>query len=641
MEKGNYLSRRQFLKGSAAAAMGAALLGVTGASALAEEEGTYVPGTYSATAVGMGTVTVTMTFDANSITDVVLDVSEETPEIGGAQGEALAAQIMDTQGAEIDGVAGASLTSAAARTAAAACIAQAMREPVVVPMATEAETAEDASELTLGEATVTYEAEVAIAGAGAAGLMAALNLARAGVDVIVLEAGATAYSSNFSMCGGPAACETKLQEAEGEWVSLDTLFNHMYNFSNTAVNGKLLKKVLACTGQAIDDMMDLGIEMELWPDAYDNGFRARHYILPEGEERIAPIVKDIEDHGGRFVYAVKVQEPVIEDGKVVGLKGTSGKDIIEVRAKANLICTGGFIGNTEMQKKYFNTPVFALGNRISDGSGIELAHKAGAVDDRTFAILGNECGAVAKSTQGWPFTPEWTNKNEHYGYWLFGGLYTDADGDRFINEEKVARFPLAIGGEAMARQGKAYVIMDADYYEGVKENGIYAFLGSPEEWVAGEEADYYRTTPENAEAHLEQAINEGWACKAGSIAEIAEYFGLKNLEKTVEEYNGYCDAGVDDEFYKSATFLSPVKTAPFYAFEYVPSAWGTNGGIKVNASLRPLDGENNPIDGLFVAGVDTGSMYTVPYYDNPGSSVGLAVGSGVLAAKEIMAYLGK
>ncbi|SFG70673.1 fumarate reductase flavoprotein subunit [Oribacterium sp. WCC10] len=32
-------------------------------------------------------------------------------------------------------------------------------------------------------------------------------------------------------------------------------------------------------------------------------------------------------------------------------------------------------------------------------------------------------------------------------------------------------------------------------------------------------------------------------------------------------------------------------------------------------------------------------MYTVPYYDNPGSSVGLAVGSGVLAAKEIDAAL--
>ena len=633
------LNRRDFLKGSVAGILGTAAAGMFGGILTsAEEAGIYNPGTYSATAVGMGNVTVTMTFDANSITDVLVDVSEETPEIGGMQGEALAQMILDAQSAQIDGVSGASVTSVAVAKAAEACIAQAKGEGVVLE--TEMVTEEPQQvESALGEATITYEADVAIAGAGAAGLMAALNLAKAGINVLVLEAGASANSSNFSMCGGPAACETKLQEQEGEWVSLDTLFNHMYNFSNTAVNGKLLKKVLACTGQAIDDMMDLGIEMTLWPDAYDNGFRARHFITPEGEDRIAPIVAEIEKNGGEFVYGVKVTEPVMEDGKVVGLKGASKADVVEVRAKASLVCTGGFIGNTQMQKRYFNTPVFPLGNTISDGSGIDLAHKAGAVDDRTFAVLGNECGAVAKTTQGWPFTEEWTNKNEHYGYWLFGGLYTDSNGERFINEEKVARFPLAIGGESLVRQGKAYCIMDSDYYEGVKEKGIYAFLGSPTDWVAGEEADYYRTTPELAEEHLEKAIEEGWAFKADTLAGIAEHFGLVSLEKTVEAYNGYCENGMDEEFYKSATFLTPVKAGPFYAFEYVPSAWGTNGGIKVDACLRALDQDNNPIEGLFIAGVDTGSMYTVPYYDNPGSSVGLAIGSGVLAANEIMKVL--
>ena len=89
-----------------------------------------------------------------------------------------------------------------------------------------------------------------------------------------------------------------------------------------------------------------------------------------------------------------------------------------------------------------------------------------------------------------------------------------------------------------------------------------------------------------------------------------------------------------------AAFLKAVKNPPFYAFEYVPSAWGTNGGVKVDSHLRVVDCENNAIPGLFAAGVDIGSMYTAPYYDNEGSSVGLAVGSGVLAGKEIEAFLG-
>ena len=72
------ISRREFLKGSLASAASLAMAGVgLGAlSASASAEGIYTPGTYSASAVGMGNVTVTATFDENSIVDVVLDVSE-------------------------------------------------------------------------------------------------------------------------------------------------------------------------------------------------------------------------------------------------------------------------------------------------------------------------------------------------------------------------------------------------------------------------------------------------------------------------------------------------------------------------------------------------------------------------------------
>ena len=87
MEK---ISRKGFLKIAAAAAMSgvtaAGLAACNGASSSSSAAGLYTPGTYSATATGMGTVTVTMTFDANSITDVKVDVSEETANIGGVQG---------------------------------------------------------------------------------------------------------------------------------------------------------------------------------------------------------------------------------------------------------------------------------------------------------------------------------------------------------------------------------------------------------------------------------------------------------------------------------------------------------------------------------------------------------------------------
>ena len=127
------LSRRDFLKGALAGTAAAALTTVTGVSAFAEEKGIYTPGTYSASAKGIGSdVTVTMTFDANSITDVAIDVSGETPGIGDAIGEQMQDAILAAQGADIDAVTGASVTSDAIRQAAAACIEQASGQAVTL-----------------------------------------------------------------------------------------------------------------------------------------------------------------------------------------------------------------------------------------------------------------------------------------------------------------------------------------------------------------------------------------------------------------------------------------------------------------------------------------------------------------------------
>lgn len=485
------------------------------------------------------------------------------------------------------------------------------------------------------DAAQTFEADVVVVGAGIAGLMAADHLAEQGLNVYLLEKGVSAAVSNWAQCGGPNACETKLQKQEDAWVSLDEMFQYMYGFSNTAVNAKLLKNVLAGTGPAIDRMMDLGIAMSLWGDPYGVGFRGRHFIEASPTDRTDPIIAHIEENGGTVLFGADVYAILMEDGTATGVQADIDGVVTDVRAKAVVICTGGFLGNETMQREHFNTPIFPLGNTVSDGTGIQMVLDAGGVLDRPFSVLGNECGAVSPTTEGWPFTPEWANVNEHYGYWLFGGLYVDGTGSRFIDEGKVAALPLAVGGEAIVRAGKAWVIMDSAYYEACQNEGIYAYLGEPTQWTAGAEAGYYNPTKENAEAHLQQAIDEGWGCKADTLEEIAEKFGLTNLVETVAAYNAACKAGEDPEFYKDACFLKAVSEPPFYAFEYVPSAWGTNGGIKVDSGLHALDAENNAIAGLYVAGVDTGSMYTVPYYTNPGSSVGNAMGSGWFVAEQI------
>ena len=529
------------------------------------------------------------------------------------------------------------VAGAAAVAAGAAALASAAHADEAAPVADDRNgTSARAAQETADE---TVECDVVIAGAGIAGLMAADHLVEQGFKVCLLEKGVSAVVSDWAQCGGPNACETQIQKDEDAWVSLDDMFKYMYGFSNGSVNAKLLKNVLAGTGPSIDRMCELGIPMHLWEDAYGVGFRGRHYIDASPSDRTDPIVADIEANGGTVTFGAAVYAILMEDGKAVGVQAEVDGKVVDYRAKATVIATGGFLGNTQMQQEHFNTPIFPLGNTVSDGTGIQMVLDAGGALDRPFAILGNECGAVSPATDSWPFSPEWKNLNEHYGYWLFGGLYVDGTGSRFVNEGDVAALPLAKGGEALARAGHACVVMDADYYNACQNEGIYAYLGEPAEWVAGAEAGYYNPTPENAEDHLQQAIEEGWGIKADTLEEVAEKFGLTNLVSTVESYNAMCEAGEDTEFYKPTCFMKPVATAPFYAFEYVPSAWGTNGGVKVDSGLHAVDTENNAIPGLYVAGVDAGSMYTVPYFTNPGSSVGNAMGSGWFVADQIAADL--
>lgn len=137
----NDMNRRGFLKYAAASALGMGALGVmtgcsskeTASSSAASTSGAvYTPGTYTASAEGYGSdVTVTVTFDETSITNVVVDSSGETENVGAAAAEKLADQVLSAQSSAIDGVTGATKTSKAVKQAVADCISQASGGAIV------------------------------------------------------------------------------------------------------------------------------------------------------------------------------------------------------------------------------------------------------------------------------------------------------------------------------------------------------------------------------------------------------------------------------------------------------------------------------------------------------------------------------
>ena len=229
------ISRRQFLGAAAATAAVAGVASMTGSKAFADEaeaaSGTYTAGTYTATATGIGTVTVTVTFDETSITEVVLDVSNETATIGQAAADTLIEQVLEAQSADIEGVSGATLTSTAVATGVADCIAQASSGAATEEEETEEEAAEeeaaeepaadeaaegeteestftardlysawlgDAPEISDDEIVETVDADVVILGGGHSGTQCAKEAAKAGATVVVLDQQA---SDGFSYYG--------------------------------------------------------------------------------------------------------------------------------------------------------------------------------------------------------------------------------------------------------------------------------------------------------------------------------------------------------------------------------------------------------------------------------------------------------
>ena len=489
--------------------------------------------------------------------------------------------------------------------------------------------------------SVTYDYDAAVIGCGAAGLQAALVLAAAGKKTILLEKGPSCATANGAMAGGPALAETRVQEAEDAMVTAKELYEFEYKFSRGTVNASLLRK---CTDQGervISNFMDNGVELGLMRDSYGVGFRARHSFKVSREDRFQPLVDKFVADGGVFEANREALQLVKDGDAVTGVlvKNTEDESIIQYNAKAVLIATGGYAGNEERLKKiYGDIVVWPLCNTLSTGQGFDMAIEAGGIADRNWALCCNEFGgANHKIPVPMPMFMAFAHPAQKFA--IYGGLIVNTNGDRFMNEQYLTDRPLALGGEMSLREGRYYAVVDQEMMDACREVGILEYFGNPQDWYVGQTGLQGVKLDNLTDEQIDAAVEQEW-CAKGTLAECAEFFGLTNLEKTVEAYNALCDAGEDSQFYKSSYLLHKLSGDTYYVFEYEPSIWSTFGGVKSDDYCRVLKADQTPIPGLYVAGVDNGSLYCSPYYENEGASLGVAFTSGIVAGDCMLDYLG-
>ncbi|WP_139651643.1 FAD-dependent oxidoreductase [Raoultibacter phocaeensis] len=507
------------------------------------------------------------------------------------------------------------------------------------PSASSSEGKADADEPTdaaaMATADETKECDIAIVGAGGAGLWAAVEAVRAGKSVIVIEKGGNVGVANGSLAGGPFMVGSKLQQEAGVEFTVEEAFNHIMEYGHWATNAAAIKRAVELSGETVDQFTDdFGVPTGLRPDNYGAGhasvranFQGDTEAQVRGEERMKPLQEFVEGNGGEFLFDTAGKRLIMENGVCTGVQCEQGKTVVDVKAKAVIVATGGFLGNTDMMLEHFGTFVNPLGNVLSVGEGIDMVKAAGGQLSTQWGIAGNEFTGSNQKADGL-----YERGNAAFTIGIYGTLLVNNQGRRFSNEGKFANLPLALGGAISLVGGQYYAVVDQAYVDGLNAGtDAWTLCGSDEvNWRTGMMT--LKDKPlENVQENMDAAVEAGWAFKADTVEELAEAIGAPELVDTLETYNGYCDAGKDEQFYKPACFLQPVATGPFYALQYEPSAWVTIGGIRTNDRLQAIDAEGMPITGLYVAGADNGTLMSAPYCDYEGYSLMCAYSGGRMA----------
>lgn len=661
------ISRRDFIKGAAGAA-GIAALGVLAGCdsneptpSASNEKGIYTPGTFSATATGMAEIKVTMTFDANQITDVVLDLSGETESIGQAAGDTLKQAILDKQSADIDTVASATITGNAVKTAAALCIAQAKGEAVSASAsapAGDSASASDDGDDWLGEepqidsVSETRDFDVVVIGAGLSGICAARAAAEEGAKVAIVE-----KSSSFNCRSGEyALLNGTLNKRWGREniVDTDVVVDRLMRECTYRNKRSIIRRWAEHGHEAMDwflaaypdlticdttrekvtqEQFDKGILVPLaWPQPEHYDYKNEEFpTFPSSMEFrssrpdqqgfiVEAQLNDAIAHGAETFFGCFGTKLLKDNsGRITGIiirDAQNGNKYIQLNAaKGVILATGDNAGDAKIMKHFapeivekniMNMGAMGMmgvdveGNPISTGDGLRLGSWAGAKVQDFHAPMTHHMGSGMGVT---PF------------------LQLNKRGERFMNE--------SIPGQQLENQIElqpehtSFQIYDSAWAEQIpympaNHGGLCYII--PENEDSASNPNYtdrqYTKVSEKAEAYQ---------FKGDTIEELLKNIGytgeaLETALASVERYNELAKKGKDEDFGKPAQRMFALENGPFYACQ-----WGTTamlvcvGGLESDENCHTFTAGDatNPsrdlIPGLYVCGNVQGSRYAVEY----------------------------
>ena len=501
----------------------------------------------------------------------------------------------------------------------------------------------EAPEVAESDITETVDTEVLICGFGTGGVPCALSAAQAGAKVLVIERDPA--DGQMQMREDLGAINSTLQKesfADYPEFQIDEkdAVEDIVRYANGYCSYDLIKLWAERSGEVIDWVQqnteatgkiyfqfEGGIGNQDG-EARDRAFATGHspHLTDQAGENdsYSSIMRQLAQDAGA---EVRFSTPLVKlerdsDGRVTGAIAQDGSDGHYVRVNASkgvVLATGGYSTNTDMmqalQPQILDSRILCTSGSTDDGSGIKAGMWLGARKDPVgTSICFNRCCVKPDETAG----------NGVVGRWFWFGeqpfLKVNLNGERFCNESGPYDYMLH---SAWLQPEHTYVdIWDSDAKakaEQMDEVGccrLFPFDNGALNNIP------FDTVWDKMNQKL---IDDGYIQTADTIEELAEKLNIPAdaLASTVEKYNGYCDDGVDPDYYKESYRLTKLDTPPYYGVR--TGAWhlATFDGLLINTDMQVLDQDNQPIEGLYAIGDCSGGFFSTSY---PNLFTGLACG---------------
>lgn len=629
------------------------------------------PGTYTGLGKGYSLVEklpVYVTVSENAILSIeVPEDNAETEPILRTVKQIMIPSMIENQSVSVDSVCGATISATAVREAVTDALTQALvagGSDASAISAFQVIPAEPVGE----EHTV--DVDVLVIGMGGAGTAAAMRVAELQsesgkpVSVLALEKtarfGGTSALTTQSMALNPKKLEAAINNGE-DWVNVEEA-DYARNHSFTGCGQKeelsyFWDLYKAESGNVLDWQIDHGFEFFEPKSGFfgDGQLVVFNYGGKSGNNKteiasyFESMVKDYEALGGQYMLNTEAYDLIYDEATdtVTGAKAHNliTNDEYTINAKAVIMAAGGFGGNKDMVRSFnSNGAAYPLvGLTTNDGKIMKVVWDLGAetYGDEEGMNIHNTAPIVIiddfeiihiDGTDHWTYRPATYSVNDVPLFLVSNKdtLFVDGNGARYANEG--FQWPWWQGGEYY------YSITSEKRLTELKENGFthtntglflnYGFGTFPLNTPVPEMFDI-----------MEAGIKAGCIVKADTLAELAEKLGMDpaTLEKTVTDYNGFCETGVDTQFGKDPQYLISIgNEGPFYAV--IGQAWNYNssGGLYIDNQFRVMHkGLEDNFDGLYAIGNDAPFIPSAFGGDNQAWSYI----SGFYSAEEAVKYV--